>query len=187
MVIFRNKSRDENFRVCMGIFTAALRNKRCWQILHKNTSPYFHSAMLVLWPFTLFQRGHFSALSISKFTTPKRRTWKWITRQNGLLITKWAVRQQAMQCEVFLFIIWLNFNLWRAVVNIPSQILIFSPRLVFRKMIISQLELGLPVILCHVSPQSRSIYICIVTQWSLLGRFSLACIWWVFYLEMKIP
>ena len=111
MVIFRNKSREENFRVCMGIFTAALRNKRCWQILHKNTSPYFHSAMLVLWPFTLFQRGHFSALSISKFTTPKRRTWKWITRQNGLLITKWAVRQQAMQCEVFLFIIWLNFNL----------------------------------------------------------------------------
>ena len=43
--------------------------------------------------------------------------------------------------------IWLRFYLLRAIVNIPIQALIISPRLLFRKMIISKLELGLPVVL----------------------------------------
>ena len=38
------------------------------------------------------------------------------------------------------------FLFLRAVVNIPIQTLIISPWLLFRKMIISQLELGPPVI-----------------------------------------
>ena len=38
--------------------------------------------------------------------------------------------------------IWLRFYLLRAIVNIPIQALIISPRLLFRKMIISKLELG---------------------------------------------
>ena len=37
------------------------------------------------------------------------------------------------------------FFFLRAVVNIPMQTLIISPRLLFRKMIIAQLELGPPV------------------------------------------
>ena len=33
----------------MEIFTTALRNKQVSEILHKNTSPYSHSASLVIW------------------------------------------------------------------------------------------------------------------------------------------
>ena len=40
---------SEIIRVCMGIFTTALRNKKLSQILKKKkkTSPYFHSACLL--------------------------------------------------------------------------------------------------------------------------------------------
>ena len=48
MIILGSKNQAENIRVCMGIFTAALRNKKYNQILNKNTSPYFHSALLVV-------------------------------------------------------------------------------------------------------------------------------------------
>ena len=41
--------------------------------------------------------------------------------------------------------IWLYFYFLRAVVNIPIQTHVFSPRHLLRKMIISQLELGPPV------------------------------------------
>ena len=62
-----------------------------------------------------------------------------------------AVRWQAMHREskdrYFLLRIWTIFLFLRAVVNIPAQTLIISPWHLFRKMIISQLELelGLPV------------------------------------------
>ena len=42
------------------------------QILNKDTSPYFHSASLVIWPLTTLKRTHFSELSISRFTSYKR-------------------------------------------------------------------------------------------------------------------
>ena len=44
MIILRNKSHGEIIRVCMAIFTTEVRN----QILNTNTSPYFHSASLVI-------------------------------------------------------------------------------------------------------------------------------------------
>ena len=44
MIILRNKSHGEIIRVCMRIFTTALRDKKYGQILNKNTSPYFYSA-----------------------------------------------------------------------------------------------------------------------------------------------
>ena len=44
MIISRNNSHGVIIRVCMGIFTAALRNKIIRQILKKNTSPYFYTA-----------------------------------------------------------------------------------------------------------------------------------------------
>ena len=47
--------------------------------------------------------------------------------------------------EVFFLRIWRIFLFLRAVVNIPIQTLIIPPWLLLRKMIISQLELGLPV------------------------------------------
>ena len=50
-------------RVCMGIFTTALRKKTIRQILNKNTSPYFHSVSLVIWPLTLMKRAHFKFLT----------------------------------------------------------------------------------------------------------------------------
>ena len=56
-------------RLCMGIFTIALSNKKkCSQILNKNTSPYFHRASLAIWPFITLKRTHFSELSISRLT-----------------------------------------------------------------------------------------------------------------------
>ena len=39
IIIWRNNSHSENIRVCMRIFTTALRNKNISQILNKNTSP----------------------------------------------------------------------------------------------------------------------------------------------------
>ena len=59
---------SEIIRVCMGIFTAALRNKKLSQILNTNISPYFQSALLAIWPLTMLKRTHFSELSISRFT-----------------------------------------------------------------------------------------------------------------------
>ena len=48
MIILRNNGHDGIIRVCMGIFTSALRNKKIRQILKKNTSPRFHSVVLVI-------------------------------------------------------------------------------------------------------------------------------------------
>ena len=48
MIILRNNSHGGIIRVCMGIFTTALRNKKIRQILKKNTSPRFHSVLLVI-------------------------------------------------------------------------------------------------------------------------------------------
>ena len=60
MNILHNNSYGGIIRVYMRIFTTALRNKTIRQILSKNTSPYFHSVSLVIWPFTSMKRTHFS-------------------------------------------------------------------------------------------------------------------------------
>ena len=44
----RNKSHGEIIRICIGIFTTALRNEKSNQIFNENTSLYFHSALLVI-------------------------------------------------------------------------------------------------------------------------------------------
>ena len=69
MIILRNSSHGEIIRVCMAIFMTDVRNKKYNQILNTNTSPYFHSASLVIWPLTKLKRTHFRELSISRFTT----------------------------------------------------------------------------------------------------------------------
>ena len=69
MIILRNSDHGENIRVCMGILTTLGIKKYC-QILIKNTSPYFHSASLVVWPLAMLKRSHLSELSIFRFTTP---------------------------------------------------------------------------------------------------------------------
>ena len=48
IIILRNKSLGEIIRLCMGIFTTALRKKKF--------SPYFHRASLVIWPLTMLKR-----------------------------------------------------------------------------------------------------------------------------------
>ena len=55
MIILHNNSYGGIIRVCMGIFMIALRNKKIRQILNKNTSPYFHSLSLIIWPLTLMK------------------------------------------------------------------------------------------------------------------------------------
>ena len=48
MIILRNNSHGGIIRVCMGIFTTALRNKKnTSNSQKKNTSPYFHSVSFV--------------------------------------------------------------------------------------------------------------------------------------------
>ena len=55
--ILRNTSHGEIIRVCIGIFSIALRNKKKnSKVLNKNTSPYFHSTLLVIWPLTMLKR-----------------------------------------------------------------------------------------------------------------------------------
>ena len=125
MIALRNNSHGGIIGVCMGIFTTALINKKIRQILNKNTSHYFHSVSLVIWPLTLMKRTHFSELSISRFST--------------YLCTY-------VHTYIFLLRIWRFFLFLRAVVNIPIQTLIIPPWLLLRKMIISQLELGPPVV-----------------------------------------
>ena len=77
MIILQNNSHSEIIRVCMRIFTTALRNKKISQILNENTSPYptVHR-LLIIWPLTLMKGTHFSELSISKFSTHIRKAWK---------------------------------------------------------------------------------------------------------------
>ena len=77
MIILHNNSHGGIIRVCMGIFTTALGNKKIRQILNRNTSPYFHSVPLVIWPPTLMKRTHFSELSISKFSTYIKKAQGW--------------------------------------------------------------------------------------------------------------
>ena len=64
-------------RVCMRIFTTALRSKTIRQILNQNTSPYFHSVSLVIWPLSLTKSTQFSELFISRFSTYIRKAQGW--------------------------------------------------------------------------------------------------------------
>ena len=124
----------------MRIFTIALiplRNKKKYnQILNINTSPYFHCASLVIWPFTtLINLEMDNSLNWVLFNVVSGQ----ITRD-----ARWKVRYVNWEFDcIFLFL--------KVVVNIPIQTLIISPWLLFRKMIISQLELGLPVVRPDIS------------------------------------
>ena len=48
MIILHNNSHGGIIRVCMRIFTTALRNKTIRQILNENNAPYFHSVSLFI-------------------------------------------------------------------------------------------------------------------------------------------
>ena len=84
MIILRNNSHGGIIRVCMGIFTTALRNKKIRQILKKNTSPYFHSVSFVIRPLTSMKRAHFSELFISRFSTYIRNAVENLEMNNSL-------------------------------------------------------------------------------------------------------
>ena len=102
--------------------------------------PVFHS--FVIWPLTMLKnRIHFSELSISGFTTHKRSPSlmsskpskpKWCTVE-----VRWGNFMENLTV-IFLFL--------GTVINIPTQTLKILPWLLFHKMIISQLELGQPVV-----------------------------------------
>ena len=68
-IIMGLRSASSAIRVCMRYFTTALRSKTIRQILNQNTSPYFHSVSLVIWPLSLMKSTHFSELSILRFST----------------------------------------------------------------------------------------------------------------------
>ena len=76
MIILKNNSHSEIIRVCMRIFTTALRNKKNKSNPQWKYLALFHSASLVIWPLTLMKGTHFSELSISKFSTHIRKAWK---------------------------------------------------------------------------------------------------------------
>ena len=99
-IILHNNRHGGIIRVCMRIFTTALRNKTIRQILNENNAPYSHSVSLFIWPFTLMKRTHLSELSISRFSTYIRKALflctlkisKWTTRSNGFFSSKKAIR-----------------------------------------------------------------------------------------------
>ena len=55
----------------MGIITTALGKENYTQILNKNISPYFQTALLVVAPLTMLKRSNFSKFSISRLLTPR--------------------------------------------------------------------------------------------------------------------
>ena len=77
MIILHNNSHGGIIRVCMRIEEGI---KQCV------TSPYFHSASLVICSLSLMKRTHFSELSTSRFSTYirkalcKLKTSKWTAR-----------------------------------------------------------------------------------------------------------
>ena len=72
MILLRNNSHGGIIRICMGIFTTAFRNKKIRQIFNKNTSPYFHSVSLVIWPLTWWKEPILASCSFRGF----QRTWE---------------------------------------------------------------------------------------------------------------
>ena len=89
MIILRNNSYGGIIRVCMGIFTTALRNKKIRQILNKNTSPYFHDVSLAIWPLTLMKRAHFKKSPFLMYVEN-------LEMKNSL---KWAVQGDRSRCD----------------------------------------------------------------------------------------
>ena len=88
-IILHNNRHGGIIRVCMRIFTTALRNTTIRQILNENNPPYFHSVKIIHLTFTVYhlmKSTHFSELSISRFTTYiglflcTLKTSKWTTR-----------------------------------------------------------------------------------------------------------
>ena len=73
MIILHNNSHGGIIRVCMRIFTTALRNKTIRQILNKNTSPYFHSVSRVIWPLSLMKRTILASCPFRGFQRTKEK------------------------------------------------------------------------------------------------------------------
>ena len=92
---------------------------RYMSTIHLTSTAYHLLSDRLLW----WKETHFSELSISRFSTYIRKT-RFLEVRRG---------------------IWSIFSSLREVVNIPIQTLIIPPWLFLRKMIISQLELGVPV------------------------------------------
>ena len=91
----------------MGIFTTALRNYK----IRQNTSPYFHSVLLVIWPLTLMKRAHLSELFISRFSTYIRKAMTVIAQD------QWNTKIHYWYFEVFNVHKSLGSLWWRWVPN----------------------------------------------------------------------
>ena len=109
MIILYNNSHSAIIRVFMRIFTTGLRNKTIRHTLNKNTSPYFHSVSLVIWPLSFMKRTHFSELSISKFSTYIRKAQGWTlhfrtpdprSEQSQRKMTEWPQIQRRIQAHI---------------------------------------------------------------------------------------
>ena len=133
MIIIRNNSHGEIIRVFMGILTTALRNKKYSQIFNENTSPYFYSVSLAIWPLTMLRRTHFSELSNSRFTT-------YIRKAQGCTL-HFVKRQNWHPARIFIIGIFLTYlkvkNEWKEYIIISQSV----------KTIISQL-----IISCSLWP-----------------------------------
>ena len=97
MIILWNKSHGKKIRVCMGIFMTALRKKKYCQILNNiSYLAILPQCVACCLNITMLKRSHFSKLSISRVTTPKRRTFSYIfaltciTKDDHLTAGAWA-------------------------------------------------------------------------------------------------
>ena len=94
-IILHNNRHGGIIRVCMRIFTTALRNTTIRQILNENNPPYFHSVKIIHLTFTayhLMKSTHFSELSISRFSTYVRKA-RWKPRNGQLAKTVLFIKE----------------------------------------------------------------------------------------------
>ena len=121
--LWDNHLHSEIIRVCLGIFTTALRNKKkCIKFSIK--IPPFTSTVHCLLSDRLLCWKELILASYS-FLRLLHKSW------SPLMWQTWAVRQQAMYCEskvrYFRWELDCIFLLLWAVVNIPIQALVISP------------------------------------------------------------
>ena len=149
MIILRNNSHGGIIRVCMRIFTTAL------------------SVSLVIWPLSLMKRTHFSEFSISRFSS-------YIRKPRNEQLTKMGSFHQSKDNKWYVVEVrWGIFIENLTYFYIPwsgckySHTNSCNSRLLLRKMIISQLELGAACASRRWISPDRSRYIDLPRFWNI--------------------
>ena len=157
MIILHNNGHGGIIRVCMGIFTTALRNKKYVKFSKKKNLTLLPQCVACYLTVYFDEKSPFKRVVYFEVSNVHKKSFsyeRWKPR-NGQLAKMRSFHQSKrsdnkkygveVRWGIFLRI-WRIFLFLRVVVNIPIQTLIIPPWLLLHKMIISQLELGPPVL-----------------------------------------